>query len=343
MPSFISIGKSKQFYNFLRTSLLNEEYKVGDKFPSIRELSEKYEISKPTVNSVISNLVNEGFLTVEQGRGTFVLRTSSELPKENRLIGVIMEEYSKDSNIENVILGYLCEFLQKEGYYIVPINTYNNCGRFYNGLANLMKLEIIGMVILPPPKEDYDIDVVRGIIGELPVVCLNRDLPGCNRDLVQIDFQQCGKLATTYLLEKGRRKILLPSAFGPTLYSMLLSGYRAAYAEAGLQVNDNLTGQFCWNAEETLRSADGLIAPDIDIYREFSVFQECGILLPQDFGIVGVNDSNHSRLCTPPLSSIRFSGEEIAFSAFKLLLKRMKKPGDFQLHSVACELVKRST
>lgn len=48
--------------------------KPDDIIPSERELSEKYQISRPTVRQAIKELVYEGFLNREKGKGTFVSR-----------------------------------------------------------------------------------------------------------------------------------------------------------------------------------------------------------------------------------------------------------------------------
>lgn len=48
--------------------------KPGDIIPSERELSEKYQISRPTVRQAIKELAYEGLLNREKGKGTFVSR-----------------------------------------------------------------------------------------------------------------------------------------------------------------------------------------------------------------------------------------------------------------------------
>lgn len=50
----------------------SREWKPGDPIPSERELSESYEISRMTVRQALHELVNEGRLNREQGKGTFV-------------------------------------------------------------------------------------------------------------------------------------------------------------------------------------------------------------------------------------------------------------------------------
>ncbi|MFT4416165.1 GntR family transcriptional regulator [Fredinandcohnia humi] len=49
-----------------------KELKPGEMIPSEREYAEKYEISRMTVRQALNNLVNEGYLQRERGKGTFV-------------------------------------------------------------------------------------------------------------------------------------------------------------------------------------------------------------------------------------------------------------------------------
>jgi len=344
MPTFISLGKSKQFYNFLRAALINGEYKVGAKFPSLKELSEKYEISKPTVNSVISNLANEGFLRIEQGKGTFVVRTNIGQTKGENLVGVIMEEYSHDINIENVILGSISENLKKDGFYVIPINTYDDSGRFIEALKSLVKLEVSGLIVLPPPSENYDVKEAINIVGKLPVICINRDIEFPNHDLVIVDFEQGGRIAAEYLISQGRKRILLPVCHGPTLYSLLAKGYRRAYEDRGLPIDESLIHVDEADMPERLKNADGLIATDREIYNNIQLFEKSGIRLPADMGVVGINDSSFSRICTPPLTSLRFSGEQIGYQSANLLLARLRHPEQEVMHvNIPMSLVYRKT
>ncbi|GGD77324.1 GntR family transcriptional regulator [Paenibacillus nasutitermitis] len=54
--------------------LETRELNPGDPIPSERELSELYEISRMTVRQALHELVNEGRLKREQGKGTFVAK-----------------------------------------------------------------------------------------------------------------------------------------------------------------------------------------------------------------------------------------------------------------------------
>jgi GntR family transcriptional regulator len=66
-----------QIKEILLEMIENEELEAGDTIPTERELSEFQGVSRMTVNKAILELVNQGVLYREQGKGTFVAR-----PKE---------------------------------------------------------------------------------------------------------------------------------------------------------------------------------------------------------------------------------------------------------------------
>ena len=63
-----------QLKEIIREKVRSGAWPPGGSIPSERELSEQYGISRMTVRQSVSELVNEGLLFREQGRGTFVGR-----------------------------------------------------------------------------------------------------------------------------------------------------------------------------------------------------------------------------------------------------------------------------
>ncbi|HAX98517.1 MAG TPA: hypothetical protein DCY12_06440 [Candidatus Atribacteria bacterium] len=63
-----------QLIEMIRKDIETGILKPGDIIPSERELSEKYQISRPTVRQAIKELAYEGLLNREKGKGTFVSR-----------------------------------------------------------------------------------------------------------------------------------------------------------------------------------------------------------------------------------------------------------------------------
>jgi len=58
--------------HIIRSKIQNGEWKVGQKIPSERTLTATLNVSRATIRQGIENLVKEGVLRREQGRGTFV-------------------------------------------------------------------------------------------------------------------------------------------------------------------------------------------------------------------------------------------------------------------------------
>lgn len=69
--------KMEPIYINLRNKILEKintgEYKSGEKIPSERDLGQKYNVSRMTARQAINELVKDGVVTREIGRGTYVL------------------------------------------------------------------------------------------------------------------------------------------------------------------------------------------------------------------------------------------------------------------------------
>ena len=63
-----------QLKNIIREKIENEEWKTGDRIPSIPELSRFHNISQMTARQSIGELCDEGLLYSIQGKGTFVAK-----------------------------------------------------------------------------------------------------------------------------------------------------------------------------------------------------------------------------------------------------------------------------
>lgn len=78
--SIFASAQDTAFYFYERTQnqlkkIIAENYSVGDKLPSIMELSKEMDLSPNTIRKAFQNLAKEGYLTFSRGRygGTFIL------------------------------------------------------------------------------------------------------------------------------------------------------------------------------------------------------------------------------------------------------------------------------
>ena len=326
LKRFETLGKSKQFHDFLKNEIINGEYSPGDKFPSIRQLAETYSISKITVNSVLSNLVTEGLLFVEQGRGTFVADLKEKSMDRKIMIGVMLFDFSLENNVEAEIINSIQMDL-RDGAYIIPYNSYNDTKNLYKGLKGFTELDVDGMIVVPPMAEDYDDKIITGIIKKgVPLVTINRRIPGIDADFVHVDFFETARKCTMYLLKKNRRNIMFYIHYSPSIRSLMRAGYVKAYEQMGLSVDVN--NICCYKDENLIGSiihtdTDGIIASDHLIYKHRREIRQSGKRIPEDLSIIGINDTVYSRFMDPPLTAIANPSAILGRESLKLLMERI--------------------
>jgi len=68
----------QQLNQLLRSLVRSEEFPVGGRFLTERQVSERFQVSRATANKAVSNLVAEGLLTFRKGVGTFVSARSMD-------------------------------------------------------------------------------------------------------------------------------------------------------------------------------------------------------------------------------------------------------------------------
>lgn len=64
----------------IKKAIQEGQLKPGDALPSEREMTKKYAISRMTVRQAMNNLVNEGYLYRQKGKGTFVAKPKITQP-----------------------------------------------------------------------------------------------------------------------------------------------------------------------------------------------------------------------------------------------------------------------
>jgi GntR family transcriptional regulator len=67
-----SIPLYHQLYRMLQRFIEQEELEPGDRFPAEETIAAQFGVSRPTANRAVQELINQGWLVRERGRGTFV-------------------------------------------------------------------------------------------------------------------------------------------------------------------------------------------------------------------------------------------------------------------------------
>lgn len=65
-----------QLRDVLQREITQGAYEPGEMFPTEREIAERYHVSRTTIREALTDLVRLGFVTRQQGKGTFVARST---------------------------------------------------------------------------------------------------------------------------------------------------------------------------------------------------------------------------------------------------------------------------
>ncbi|NUR70375.1 MAG: LacI family DNA-binding transcriptional regulator [Hamadaea sp.] len=172
--------------------------------------------------------------------------------------------------------------------------------------------------------------------GSCLVLCarpsLGPDFPG-----ITVDYENTGgaHAAVTHLLTAGHRRILMIA--GPdrlTTSDHRVTGYRSALAGYGVPFDPALVSHGPWDREGGYRRMRAILDQGtLDFTGIFAgndgvaagvleALREDGKRVPEDFSLVGYDDTPSARDFDPPLTSVLVPQEELGRTAVKLATQR---------------------
>ena len=144
--------KYVQIEEDLKKLIFSDKIQPGDKLPSENTLAEKYQVSRQTVRKALNELIHEGYIYAEHGRGTFCSEMIRHM-RNSRNIGVIMT-YMSDYIFPHVLKG-IDSILSAEDYSIIIKTTNNSRSGEAKCLEELLQKDIDGLIIEPSKSHIY--------------------------------------------------------------------------------------------------------------------------------------------------------------------------------------------
>ena len=181
------------------------------------------------------------------------------------------------------------------------------------------------------------------------IVLIDRKLKGLNASFVGSDNFSGAKDATEFLIRKGHRRILcLQGITGTTPSDERLRGYRAAFDESGLPVNESLINGDSFGEQSGYLETKLQLSMNTQFTAIFAMsnmiavgalraLKEAGKRIPEDVSIIAFDDSPFAPYLSTPMTSVAQQNTEIATIAVRLLLKHIEdkdagsKPEEFLL------------
>ncbi len=109
----------EQIKEQIKEAILSDELKEGETLPSIRQLARDLKISVITTTRAYTDLEQEGFIALQQGKGCFVLPKNSQIVRE-QLLRKVEDHFTaavntgKIANLSRDELISMLEFILEE-------------------------------------------------------------------------------------------------------------------------------------------------------------------------------------------------------------------------------------
>jgi len=267
-------------------------------------------------------------------------------------IGVISPFFTAPSFIQR--LRGIAETLSPENYELIiyTVDSNDHLQGFLSSLPLTGNLD--GLIILSLSVDD--IQARRFLDRGLPVVLV--EYPNLKLSCVEIDDEQGGYLAATYLLGKGHRRIAFLGDTDLPEYSihpvsLRLRGFRTALKEARIKIPDTLVRLAPYSQEQTRQVAKELLnlpepptaifaATDFQALGALKAARQLGFKVPEQLAIIGFDDLDMAEYAD--LTTISQHLDESGRLAVEILLSQIASPFRPPRHvKISLTLIERQT
>ncbi len=237
------------------------------------------------------------------------------------------------------IFTALDKVLRERGYHTI-ISCYSSDHGLERDYFNfLVSTGVDGLIYLP---ENLTADEFSEIIANrsVPVVQVDRAIPGVCADAVLTDNTEVSCQAVSHLIRSGHRRIAAITGPGSIQTAReRIAGYLRALEENGIPYDDSLVlrGELIFaTGYQGFLHMMGLAAPPTAIFSTNSditigvitAARERGVNIPDDVTVFGYDCVDVCSMMTPPLPVVYQPEQEIGRTAAQWLIRRLEGDGD---------------
>ncbi|MGE5549335.1 MAG: GntR family transcriptional regulator [Bacteroidota bacterium] len=330
------IPKYTRVKQALMAGIRNGQYPVGGVMPSESELMQQFGVSRFTVRQALSELVNDGWLRREQGRGTFICPAPVKKAAEQRTIALLSPAIT--TYIFPEIVRGIDEVAQAAGYQLVLAHSNHHFRQEGRALQRLKENGVRGVIVEPTMSAlpNPNLGQFQAMIDDgIPMVFMDTEVPTLQAPAIVLRDEEGGYKATKYLTDLGHRRIAMVYKEVHLPAVNRFRGYQLALADAGCVLDPLLVRPFrepepytpvgYLQTKELL--ALGPRRPTAIFYYNdetavdgYRAIWEAGLTVPDDISVVGFDDSVLAQLQPIRLTSLTHPKQEAGRLAAHLLL-----------------------
>ncbi len=269
--------------------------------------------------------------------------------RRSRSVGVLLPSIS--ASFYGAVFVALDKVLRERGYHTMISCYSSNHGLERDYLNYLISAGVDGLIYMP---EDLTADEFRELTAgrSLPVVQVDRMIPGVAADAVLTDNAEAVRSAMGRLIARGHRRIAIIAGPKAVLTAQeRLAGYLRALDEHGILYDDALvvSGELCFaTGYQGFLQLMGSGSPPSAVFSTnyditlgvVTAARERGVQIPEDIDVWGYDCVNICRMMTPPLPVLHQPEQELGQKTAEYLIERLAGySGPPRLTRLACELI----
>ena len=247
---------------------------------------------------------------------------------------------------------------QKKGYNVLICTTHEDIEKELKHLKDLNSRKVDGVILMSAYRADANMDkkYKEFYISKLPIVFVDRNIPGINRDVIQSENFDASYKATKYLMDMGHRKIGIIATSNFSTVQERIKGYKAAFANAGIEYDESLIASVDELSDKMSRKVcHEFLEEHTDITALYILNNSLcsGVLLdlkerqmkiPQDISLLVWDDEEYNELLD--ITTIEQPITEIGKQATRRLFELIGEPEettDFECKKLDPELIIRKS
>jgi len=340
----------KKLRNLLHDKIISGRYSVGDRFLSQNELIKKYNLSFSTVSRALDDLVREGFLSRETGKGTFI---KSVDPSKEAIGGETLNIYIfapvdrlAGGIVDPTKLFQFLEANRPDNYSIriIPHSSGADDLDFF-----LFTRDPIHVAVFLNPLDNQR--PFREMLGKTcPILLVGlTEATGAVSSLF-IDYATATGDAVAYLIAMGHKQIAIILGSKDIIATTdCLKAYKSAYSAASRDINSsmvlyadssNIEQDLTLLVVSELRPSAFLVMDALCVPATLSAIRLAGPKVSEDVSLVCLDSTSFTSSMSPPLSSILISAEGIANKILEMVPTLMAN--EIQHEVFRCRFIARN-
>jgi LacI family transcriptional regulator len=226
--------------------------------------------------------------------------------------------------------------LQLDGRAILLVDSQGNAETERDRIEALVHRQVDALVIVPAHPRDSGA-TLEAAAKAMPVVQLDRSVPGVDTDRVATDHSAGIVMAVDHLLDTGRERLAFIGARS-ALPAVTARGeaFLGRLRERGLaEPRETLLGEFsiAWGREAAGRvvasgtTIDGIVcANDLIAIGVLQQLHAAGVRVPEDVCVTGFDDVGFAEVTDPQLTTIRQPVQDLGRASAELVTSRIDRP-----------------